>query len=218
MRKKVDWDKIDTVLLDMDGTLIDQHHEDVFWDVFLPRAYAKKHGITQKEALKKLYEMYRAKEGHADWGNVEAWGRDLDMDLTRLRKKIKPYIKLHPHTLRFLKFLKKRGKDVYIVTGASPKDIGVEVAHTKLDKYVDKIYSQVEIGKSKRDISFWKDLRKKLKFDEKRTLLAEDNEAMAKAAANFGIKWIVFKSKYSSRKPPRYAKKFICVHHFNDII
>jgi len=41
IKSRIDWKDIDTVLLDMDGTLIDQHYEDFFWDEIIPKAYAK---------------------------------------------------------------------------------------------------------------------------------------------------------------------------------
>jgi len=48
---KINWNEIDTVLLDMDGTLVDHHYEGYFWSTLLPRAYAKKNGISVNKAL-----------------------------------------------------------------------------------------------------------------------------------------------------------------------
>ncbi|HAQ88866.1 MAG TPA: haloacid dehalogenase, partial [Pseudomonas sp.] len=38
------WSEIDTVLLDMDGTLLDLHFDNHFWLDLLPQRYAERHG------------------------------------------------------------------------------------------------------------------------------------------------------------------------------
>ena len=38
---------IDTVLLDMDGTLLDLHYDNHFWLEHLPQRYAELHGISR---------------------------------------------------------------------------------------------------------------------------------------------------------------------------
>ena len=36
-----DWNSIDTVFLDMDGTLLDLHFDNHFWLEYLPACYSK---------------------------------------------------------------------------------------------------------------------------------------------------------------------------------
>ena len=59
----INWREIETVLLDMDGTLLDKHFDDYFWEHFVPEIYAAKKGISELAARKKLLETYRAKLG-----------------------------------------------------------------------------------------------------------------------------------------------------------
>ena len=44
------WEKIDTVLLDMDGTLLDLHFDNHFWLDYLPQCYAEKNGLSHAAA------------------------------------------------------------------------------------------------------------------------------------------------------------------------
>ncbi len=37
------WQQISTVLLDMDGTLLDKYYDDYFWEQYLPKVYGEKH-------------------------------------------------------------------------------------------------------------------------------------------------------------------------------
>ncbi len=220
MKRKtgINWPDIDVVLLDMDGTLIDQHHEDVFWEQLVPKAYAKKHKLSLKEAEGILFNLYQSKSGTVEWGNIDNWEKDLGIKLWQLRHKIKLFIKLHPHTLRFLKFLKRHNKKIYLVSSAPKKSIDTELKHAKIQKYFDGFYNELMISKCKHDKVFWKRLQRKIKFDKNRTLLAEDNERILRAAKSFGIRWVVFKSKYSSRKPPHIPKGLFYVHHFDELI
>ena len=44
------WSDIDTVLLDMDGTLLDLHFDNHFWLEHLPQRYAELHGVSRAMA------------------------------------------------------------------------------------------------------------------------------------------------------------------------
>ncbi|MFA4819667.1 MAG: HAD-IA family hydrolase [Candidatus Aenigmatarchaeota archaeon] len=218
MVNKIDWANIDTVLLDMDGTLIDQHYEDYFWETLAPKAYAKKNKITLKKSREILFSKYHERMGHPEWGDVNFWSKELGLDLWKIRDKAKYLIKLHPHTMRFLDFLKKHGKKVYLVTAADNKSTKYKIAHTKIGNYFDGIFTQTDIGYTKCNTMFWKKLQRKVKFNPERALFADDREDMIKAAGEFGIRCVVLKVKYSSRKPNRNSNGLFYVRHFDEIL
>ncbi|MFL6711464.1 MAG: haloacid dehalogenase, partial [Sulfurifustis sp.] len=39
------WHRVDTVLLDMDGTLLDLHFDNHFWQEYVPQRFAERHGV-----------------------------------------------------------------------------------------------------------------------------------------------------------------------------
>ena len=63
----IDWNAIDTVLLDMDGTLLDLHYDNYFWIDHLPRLYAAKHGISEEESSSHLQKTFHSGEGTLQW-------------------------------------------------------------------------------------------------------------------------------------------------------
>ena len=65
--QSVDWSQIDDVLLDMDGTLLDRHFDNFFFEEELPRRYAVKQALTFEEARDRLMTMYRSVEGELAW-------------------------------------------------------------------------------------------------------------------------------------------------------
>ncbi|MEZ5448542.1 MAG: hypothetical protein R3E89_05890 [Thiolinea sp.] len=46
----LDWSKIDTVFLDMDGTLLDLHFDNHFWLEHLPKRYAEEKQVSAATA------------------------------------------------------------------------------------------------------------------------------------------------------------------------
>jgi len=152
------------------------------------------------------------------WSDIDYWEKEIGINLWNIRYQIKHLIKLHPHTMRFLDFLKKYKKKVYIVTASHPKDIRFKMNHTKIGKYFDGIYSQYEIGTLKHDKLFWKKLKEKIHYKNDRTLFADDNKDIIKVAKSCGIKFLVLKSKSSSKKSEKIPKGLFYVRHFDELI
>ena len=51
----LDWNNISTVLLDMDGTLLDLHFDNYFWQHHVPVRYAEKHKLELDDARNFLF-------------------------------------------------------------------------------------------------------------------------------------------------------------------
>ena len=84
----INWNDIDTVLFDMDGTLLDLHFDNYFWQVFLPARYAEFHNKEPDAALKQLYRQFEAKRNSIEWYCTDYWSTELAMDIPALKKEI----------------------------------------------------------------------------------------------------------------------------------
>jgi putative hydrolase of the HAD superfamily len=102
MAQKIDWGNIDTILLDMDGTLLDLHFDLHFWMEYMPLVFAKKHNITCDEAKDKLYPILRAEEGKLHWYCLDYWQEKLQLDIAQLKEDVAHLIQIHPFVLAFL--------------------------------------------------------------------------------------------------------------------
>ena len=77
----------DTVLFDMDGTLLDLHFDNEFWLKSLVNDYASAKGIRVCDAKNTAAKKMKAKEGTLDWYSTDYWSRELQLDIVNLKKK-----------------------------------------------------------------------------------------------------------------------------------
>ncbi len=112
------WDNIDTVLLDMDGTLLDKHFDDYFWEQYLPEHYSLLHDISVDEARDQLLARYHKVKDTLDWADLNFWSRELGMDLQELKLRINHLIGVHPYVIEFLEYCLKNRKKLYLITNA----------------------------------------------------------------------------------------------------
>jgi 5'-nucleotidase len=68
-RHPFEWDHYDTVLLDMDGTLLDLRFDNFFWQELVPSRYAALHGLPHEEAVAVLEPRF-AKRRAARWSGT----------------------------------------------------------------------------------------------------------------------------------------------------
>ena len=102
-----DWNDIDTVLLDMDGTLLDLHFDNYFWLTHLPKRYAETHGVDEAEATQKLHSLIRAHEGTLAWYCIDFWADELKIDILSLKEEVQHKIQIRPFVIEFLQALKQ---------------------------------------------------------------------------------------------------------------
>ncbi|MBM4123671.1 MAG: haloacid dehalogenase [Nitrospira sp.] len=213
-----DWSHVDDVLLDMDGTLLDRHFDNFFFEEELPRRYAAKRGLSFEAAREQLLAMYRSVETELDWTDLHYWTRALDIDVVALTKEFDHLIDFHPDALEFLGYLKAQGKRVHIVTNAHEAGIEIKVAKTGVDRHVHRIVNAFEIGCLKMRAEYWPTCRQLIGFDPVRSLYVDDDEACLAAAQDYGIGHLYHRSKSSSQLPPQPSSRYRSIESFHDLM
>ncbi|MBC8318186.1 MAG: HAD-IA family hydrolase [Desulfobulbaceae bacterium] len=214
----LDWNTIETVMLDMDGTLLDKHFDDYFWEEHVPEVYAKENNINFWKAHEVLMEKYRSREGTLDWTDINYWSKELHLDLAGMKEKMNHLIQVHPYVIDFLDFCRKKGKQIHLVTNAHSKTLSIKMAKTEIESHFDQIICSEEIGLPKEDPIFWQRLAEKTGFKKETSILADDNEAVLASAATYGIENLIFVAKSSSMKPVVYSAEFPSIIFFKELM
>jgi putative hydrolase of the HAD superfamily len=212
------WEGIDDVLLDMDGTLLDRHFDNFFFEEELPRRYAAMHRLTFEESRDRLMAMYRSVEGELAWTDLHYWTERVGIDVVALHKELDHMIGFLPGAEEFLHDLRRLGKRVTIVTNAHKAGVAVKTAKTGLDRHVDRIIDARAVGYLKMRAEYWPACRQLIGFDPERSLYIDDDEDCLSAARRFGIGQIVHSAKSSSQLPPALSASFVSVERLSHLV
>lgn len=214
----VDWEKIDTVLLDMDGTLLDLYFDNYFWQEYLPIRWGEQHGLNRENAKHRLIPKFRSKEGTLSWYCLDYWTRELNIDVLGLKSDVEDLIKLRPYALDFLAFITRLDKEIVMVTNAHQDLISMKFERTGIGEYFDRIICAHEIGMPKEHVEFWKVLNERIPYSCERTLLIDDNLTVLRSAREYGISYLLSIAQPDSHAPARDTAEFVAIDNFRELI
>lgn len=183
----VNWRAVETVLLDMDGTLLDLRFDTRFWREVIPEHYGRAHGMSYAAAREKLTPVFRGKEGTLDWYRLDYWSRELGIDVTAIKRDCADLVQLHHGVIEFLEQLIRDGKRVLLVTNADSNALSIKMERTGIADYFESLYSAHDFGVPKQEPAFWPLLRKDAAYDDARALLVDDTIGVLQAARRAGV-------------------------------
>jgi putative hydrolase of the HAD superfamily len=214
----VNWQQIDTVLLDMDGTLLDLYFDNFFWRTHLPRRYAEAHGLSEVAALAWLQKRFAEEYGKLNWYCLDFWQRELTLDIVALKREVSHLIAMRPHSAAFLNALTAAGKTIWLVTNAHMDSVNLKLEHTPLAQWMHRIVSSHQLGAAKESQKFWHALQALHPFDVARTLFVDDTATVLNAAHTYGIQHLLCISHPDSSESPRTVSEFPAITDFDQVL
>jgi putative hydrolase of the HAD superfamily len=212
------WHQIDTVLLDLDGTLLDLSFDNRFWRIHVPAAWAERHAVSVAQAAAELHGRFRAREGTLNWYCVDYWSRELQLDIAQLKRAHAEQIRWLPGAREFLGRVRALGKRLVLITNAHPTTLAIKHTRTQVIDYFHARFSSHAFGAPKEDQRFWHELSRVEKFDPKRSLFADDSLPVLRAARVAGIGLIYAVHRPDSEAPPRAQDEFPFVDGVADLL
>ena len=212
------WDRVDTVLLDMDGTLLDLRFDNFFWLELVPQRFAELHNITLDAALRVLTPRFEAKRGTLDWYCTDFWTRELSLDIPQLKREVCTQVRFLPGAEAFLLDLQRRGLRTILVTNAHFDTLAVKAEQTGLTRYFSRIVSSHTYGAPKEDPRFWLRFQAENGVNPGRALFVDDTVQVLRAARQHGVSQLFAISRPDSTLPARMIDEFPSIESLHHLL
>ena len=84
----ISWDTIDTVLLDMDGTLLDLAYDNTLWNSVLPERFSEAHELSLEAARRHLFAHMSERRGQLEFYCLDYWAEYTGLDVVALHHEL----------------------------------------------------------------------------------------------------------------------------------
>jgi len=183
----LDWTQIETVLLDMDGTLLDLRFDSEFWLNHLPARFADHHGLDDETAQARLAVLFEHSRRKLEYYCLDWWSERTGLDIVGMKQDLIHLIRYRPNAPEFLTAVRGSGRQAVIVTNAHRAGLDLKHRHTGIIDLVDAVESAHDHRLPKEEAAFWSTVQGRLGFDPASTLLVDDNIDALAAAESYGI-------------------------------
>ena len=211
-------ERCETLMLDMDGTILDLAFDNYIWGSLVPRRYAAVNGITLDAAREHLFAQYSAVQGDLDWYCLDHWNERLGIDVVKIHHDVTHKIGYLPGALDFLRTVHKKDVRVLLVTNSHPDTLDLKDAVTGLADYFDGVVSSHHYGHAKESQSFWHALQEHVGFDIDTTLFVDDSQPVLRSAQEYGVKMLVTVTRPDTSEPVRRGSEFQGVEGVGDML
>jgi HAD superfamily hydrolase (TIGR01509 family) len=199
----LDWSRIEWVILDMDGTILDLAFDNYFWRELVPTRYAEKNGLTVKHAREVLAPKFLAIEHTLPWYCTDHWSEVTGLDMAALKHEIRDRIGPIPGAEGFLAAVRASGRKLWLATNAHQDSWRLKLEYTGFAHYFDEIICSHSFGYPKEDARFWDAMQQAHPFAPQRALFVDDSRPVLEAARAYGIGQVIAVRKPDSGQPER---------------
>ena len=210
--------KSETLMLDMDGTVLDLAYDNYVWKELVPEHYAEAKGISIDVARSRLYAKYHAIQGDIQWYCLDHWSERLGLDVLELHRGVNHRIDYLPGAKGFLQALREQHLRVLLVTNSHPDTLALKDEVTGLAEYFDAIYTSHQFGYAKERQEFWHALQEEEGFQKESTLFVDDNRTVLKSADTYGLEMLVEISNPDTSEPVRETSAYTGVMGVADLM
>jgi putative hydrolase of the HAD superfamily len=214
----INWEDIDTILLDLDGTILDLNYDLHFWLEHVPLEYSRNNNISHQSAKDKIIPILKSEMGKLNWYCPDYWGNRFKLDIIKLKQEMSHMIQILPYAEKFLCEARKNKKKIFLATNAHRKTIQVKMDIVQLERYFDEIISSHDFGVAKQEQDFWTQLENRIKLNKDRSIFFDDSQDVLESARAFGIKHIIAINKPSTKIEPKNVDGFINIENFNEML
>jgi HAD superfamily hydrolase (TIGR01509 family) len=201
-------EECETLMLDMDGTLLDLAYDNYMWMEHIPAVFAQENNISAEEAIARLRETFLRLQGTLDWYCLDHWADHLQLDIAALHREQNDRIGFLPGAREFLEKLAGHDLRVLMVTNSHQKTLDIKTEVTGITGFFDGVYTSHALGYAKEDQPFWHALQEEEGFDNETSLFIDDNVTVLQSARKYGIGKLLNITRPDTRHPSREHDEF----------
>lgn len=211
---QLEWDSIDTVLLDMDGTLLDLNFDFYFWTEHLPQKYSQIHNADITEVTDYIAHRLAEKQGQLEWYCTDYWSQQFQLDIIAAQTEVKHLIQERAQVIEFLSKLGEIHKKRILITNSDRPSIALKFANCALEPLLDQVISSHDYQVAKEQQQFWHQLQTHIDFNPETAVFIDDSEAVLDSAQQFGIKQLLSIKQPISTQLREMDSKYPMVENF----
>jgi 5'-nucleotidase len=215
---RFDWDDIDTVLLDMDGTLLDLRFDNYFWQELVPQAYATKNALSLDATHAQLGPLFTAHRGQLTWYCTDFWSQQLGLDIVSLKRNAQGQVAWRRGAEEFLRRIRAMNKRLILATNAHHDTLEIKHSQTGLIDYFDAVVSSHSYGYPKEHRDFWHRLEREQQLNLARCVFVDDSLPVLHAAKAHGVAQVIAVTQPDSGQAPRQCEEFVAINDLAELL
>lgn len=179
--------RIDSVIFDFDGTVVDSE----------PNYYEADRLLMAKYGINFTFDMKKEFIGRGNTKMMEELNKRYNLPVTveeMTKEKNRLYLDIalkstpiYPEMLKFIKMLVREGIPLALASGTSSSILNRLVYHLELQQYFDAVISSDDVGKSKPEPDIFLEAAKKIHTEPKNCLVVEDSAFGIEAGIRAGM-------------------------------
>jgi putative hydrolase of the HAD superfamily len=212
------WSRIDSVLLDLDGTLLDLGYDNHFWNVMVPEVWGRERGLDLATAQQRLRPVFQARQGTLDWYCIDYWSRELGLDIPAMKVADAHRVRWLPGAPEFLARVRALGKRLVLLTNAHPMTLAIKDSRVQVVRHFDASFSSHVFGAPKEDARFWRGLATVEPYVAGRSLFVDDSLPVLRAARAAGIGTLFVVRHPDTTRAPHDHDEFPAIDRVEELL
>jgi len=208
----------ETLMLDMDGTVLDLSYDSHIWLKIIPEKLAEKRDIPISAAISLMNEHVIRMKNTLEWYCIDNWSKLLDIDVLEIHKAEKGRIRYLPGAKSFLREISNSSIRIILVSNSHRDTLNLKLNETDFGDYFEAIYVSHDFVYPKENPLFWRELMKKESFKKNKTVFVDDNQSVLESASIFGIKSLIQILNPDSRRPGLTSSNFFGVKNLSCLL
>ncbi|MEO1117601.1 MAG: HAD family hydrolase [Pseudomonadota bacterium] len=197
------FDDRETLLLDLDGTLLDLAYDNYVWLEALPTAFAAEKAVSEAEARQRILGRIERLRGTMNWYCLDDWSDALDFDVMAVKRAEDDRIAWLEGAEAFLHRARLAGYRLVLVTNSVRQLLEPKDGRTQVLTHMDAAYSSQDFGAPKETQTFWQRFSQVERIDRRDCLLIDDSAPVLHAGRTFGLGAVLGLRRPDTSRPAR---------------